>query len=69
MTFIIRASRSTIQGGWKICNNYLTAMDVWTLVPGDDAAKKINPYALHQCSLKAFVTKCLAFLISTTCFD
>jgi translation initiation factor 3 subunit C len=40
--FVMRAAKSLMKGDWKKCIDLIRSMDVWQLVPGDDAPTKIG---------------------------
>ena len=39
--FVMRAAKGLMKGDWKKCIDLIRSMDVWVLVPGDDAVPKI----------------------------
>ena len=39
--FVMRAAKALMNGDWKKCIDLIISMDVWVLVPGDDAVTKI----------------------------
>jgi translation initiation factor 3 subunit C len=39
--FVMRAAKALMKGDWKKCIDLIRSMDVWVLVPGDDAVTKI----------------------------
>jgi translation initiation factor 3 subunit C len=40
--FVMRAAKSLMNGDWKRCIDLILSMDVWILIPGDDAMNKIG---------------------------
>uniref|UniRef100_A0A7S1DCS7 PCI domain-containing protein n=1 Tax=Cyclophora tenuis TaxID=216820 RepID=A0A7S1DCS7_CYCTE len=59
--FVMRASKALRRGDWKTCANYLTSMDVWKLVPGDNMVEKIKTMLLEKIKLEGLRTYLFAF--------
>lgn len=59
--FVMRASKALMQGDWKTCSKFLSNLDVWQLVPGDDAAKKIGEMLTEKIKLEGLRTYLFAF--------
>lgn len=59
--FVMRASKALRKGDWKTCANYLTNMEIWQLVPGDGAEKKIQSMLSEKIKLEGLRTYLFAF--------
>lgn len=59
--FVMRASKALMKGDWKTCTNHLTSLDVWKLVPGDNAEEQIKSMLLEKIKLEALRTYLFAF--------
>ena len=54
--FVMCAAKNLMKGDWKKCSQLLTSMDVWQLVPGDDAASKIKQMLVEKTKLESLRT-------------
>jgi translation initiation factor 3 subunit C len=59
--FVMRASKSLMKGDWKKCIDLIRSMDVWTLIPGSDAATKIGSMLEEKIKIEGLRTFLFAF--------
>jgi len=59
--FVMRASKALMQGDWKTCAKFVSNLDVWQLVPGDDAAEKIGAMLTDKIKLEGLRTYLFAY--------
>lgn len=59
--FVMRAAKCLMKGDWKTCADLVTQLDVWQLVPGDDASKDIAAMLTEKVKLEGLRTYLLAF--------
>jgi translation initiation factor 3 subunit C len=59
--FVMRASKALMKGDWKTCSDLVTGLDVWALVPGDDAPAQIAELMTSQIKLEGLRTYLFAF--------
>jgi len=54
--FVMCAAKNLMKGDWKKCAQLLSSMDVWQLVPGDEAALKIKQMIVERTKLEGLRT-------------
>jgi translation initiation factor 3 subunit C len=59
--FIMCAAKNLMKGDWKKCSQLLASMDVWQLVPGDEAALKIKQMIVERTKLEGLRTYLFAY--------
>lgn len=59
--FVMSASKALMRGDWATCVELLSNLDVWQLVPGENAAKDIAAMLLGKIKLEALRTYMFAF--------
>ena len=59
--FVMCAAKNLMKGDWKKCSQLLCSMDVWQLVPGDDAASKIKQMIVERTKLEGLRTYLFAY--------
>jgi len=59
--FVMRAAKALMEGDWETCADLVSNLDVWQLVPGDDAAKKIGEMLTQKVKLEGLRTYLFAF--------
>lgn len=59
--FVMRAAKALMQGDWKTCAQFVAKLDVWRLVPGEDAAVQIETMLTQKIKLEGLRTYLYAF--------
>jgi translation initiation factor 3 subunit C len=59
--FVMRASKALMKGDWKTCSDLVTGLDVWELVPGDDAPAQIGELLTAKIKLEGLRTYLFSF--------
>jgi translation initiation factor 3 subunit C len=59
--FVMRATKALMKGDWKKCADLLTNLDVWQLVPGDNAIEQIQTMLVEKIKLEGLRTYLFAF--------
>ena len=59
--FVMRAAKALMQGDWKTCANLVSNLDVWHLVPGENAFKQIGDMLTEKIKLEGLRTYLFAF--------
>jgi translation initiation factor 3 subunit C len=55
------ATKALMKGEWNECANLLTGLEVWNLVPGDNAVEKIKTMLVEKVKLEGLRTFLYAF--------
>lgn len=58
---VMCATRALMKGDWKKCADLLVNLDVWQLVPGDDAAESIKKMLVEKIKLEGLRTYVLTY--------
>ena len=59
--FVMVATKSLMKGDWQTCSNLLCSLDVWKLVPGDNAVTQIQSMLQEKIKLEGLRTYLFAF--------
>lgn len=59
--YVMQASKALMQGDWKTCSKLIMDMDVWSTVPGENAAEKIGDMLTKKIKLEGLRTYLFAF--------
>jgi translation initiation factor 3 subunit C len=59
--FVMRAAKALEKGDWKTCSDLVANLDVWRLVPGENAAAEIRTMLTSKIKLEALRTYLFAF--------
>ena len=59
--FVLSASKALMRGDWATCVELVKNLDVWQLVPGDNAAKDIGDMLVGKIKVEALRTYLFAF--------
>jgi translation initiation factor 3 subunit C len=59
--FVMRAAKGLMQGDWKTCTDMVSTLDVWQLVPGEGAQKKIAAMLTEKSKLEGLRTYLFSF--------
>lgn len=59
--FVMRASKALMKGDWKTCSDLLTTLDVWKLIPGDNAEEQIRTMLTSKIKLEGLRTYLFTF--------
>lgn len=54
--YIMCATKALMKGDWKKCSTLLASLEVWALVPGDDAAEQIEKMLVEKIKLEGLRT-------------
>jgi hypothetical protein len=50
--FVMRALKALVKGTWSTCTDFMTGLDIWTAIPGDDASVQISELMTSQIELE-----------------
>lgn len=59
--FVMRAAKALMQGDWKTCADMVSTLDLWKLVPGEGAQKKIAAMLTEKSKLEGLRTYLFSF--------
>lgn len=59
--YIMCATKALIKGDWKTCAQLLTGLEVWNLVPGDNAVEQIQKMLIEKIKLEGLRTFLYAY--------
>jgi translation initiation factor 3 subunit C len=59
--FVMSATKALMKGDWVTCSDLLMNLDVWQLVPGDNATQEIGAMLIGKIKLEALRTYLFAF--------
>jgi translation initiation factor 3 subunit C len=59
--FVMKASKALALGDWKTCASMVTGLEVWNLVPGDNAIEQIKTMLTEKIKLEGLRTYLFAF--------
>ncbi len=59
--YIMSATKSLMKGEWKECSDLLTGLEVWSLIPGENAVEEIQKMLVEKIKLEGLRTYLYAF--------